>query len=177
MPDLSPLKAARLEKLLDAALQLFVTRGYRGTSMEALAEAAGLSKVTLYSYFRDKDAAFAGVARRLAQRLQEACSAALQQDSTPAARVTAALQAKHAMVHDIVRSSVFASEILAQKQGVARIFIALDQQIIGEIASVLGDGALARLIFNAATGIAENAGSRAEMQEDIARLVEGLVRP
>lgn len=177
MDHLSPLKAARQEKLLDAALHLFVTRGYRGTSMEAIAEAAGLSKVTLYSYFRDKDAAFEGVALRLADRLHGAVAAALLGDGPAFERVTAALQAKHAMVHDIVRVSAFAPEIMAQKLAVARIFADLDRQIIAEIAEALNDPGLARLLFHAATGIAENAGSRDEMLGDIERLVRGMVPP
>ena len=46
------------EAVLAAAKQLFGIDGLRGTSMHAIAEAAGVSKVTLYSHFADKDALF-----------------------------------------------------------------------------------------------------------------------
>ena len=44
--------------ILDAAKQLFTTQGYEGTSMDAIAASAGVSKLTVYSHFRDKDALF-----------------------------------------------------------------------------------------------------------------------
>jgi TetR/AcrR family transcriptional repressor of mexJK operon len=45
--------------ILDAAMTLFPARGYDGASMEAIAQAAGVSKLTLYSHFADKEALFA----------------------------------------------------------------------------------------------------------------------
>ena len=48
-------------KLLEAALGFFVTEGYRGTTIERIANAAGLTKGAVYFYFRNK----AGVLMRL----------------------------------------------------------------------------------------------------------------
>ena len=42
-------------KVLDAALNLFAERGVDATSMDALAEASGVSKATIYKHWRDKD--------------------------------------------------------------------------------------------------------------------------
>src|SRR5690606_31637877 len=44
--------------ILDAAKTLFPERGYEGTSMDAIAQAAGVSKLTVYSHFQDKDTLF-----------------------------------------------------------------------------------------------------------------------
>jgi TetR/AcrR family transcriptional repressor of mexJK operon len=44
--------------VLEAAQELFARDGLEGTSMEAIARLAGVSKVTLYSHFTDKDALF-----------------------------------------------------------------------------------------------------------------------
>ena len=44
--------------ILGAARQLFAQAGFEGTSMEAIAQAAAVSKLTLYSHFADKDALF-----------------------------------------------------------------------------------------------------------------------
>lgn len=41
--------------ILEAALQLFAERGIEATSMDAIAEAAGVSKATIYNHWRDKD--------------------------------------------------------------------------------------------------------------------------
>jgi TetR/AcrR family transcriptional repressor of mexJK operon len=44
--------------ILDAAMQLFPSRGYDGVSVDAIAQAAGVSKLTVYSHFADKEALF-----------------------------------------------------------------------------------------------------------------------
>ena len=44
--------------ILEAAKILFPERGYEGTSMDAIAQAAGGSKLTVYSHFQDKDTLF-----------------------------------------------------------------------------------------------------------------------
>lgn len=45
--------------ILEAAIRLFPARGYDGVSMDAIAQAAGVSKLTVYSHFEDKEALFA----------------------------------------------------------------------------------------------------------------------
>jgi AcrR family transcriptional regulator len=42
-------------KVLEAALNLFAERGIDATSMDAIAEASGVSKATIYKHWRDKD--------------------------------------------------------------------------------------------------------------------------
>ncbi len=44
--------------ILAAAQNLFPSKGYDAVSMDAIAQAAGVSKLTLYSHFKDKDALF-----------------------------------------------------------------------------------------------------------------------
>ncbi|MFT4256768.1 MAG: TetR/AcrR family transcriptional regulator [Pseudoxanthomonas sp.] len=48
--------------ILEAAKQLFVREGY-GVSMDQIAAAAGVSKLTVYSHFGDKEALFAEAVR------------------------------------------------------------------------------------------------------------------
>ncbi len=48
-------RAASVENLLGAALALFVSQGYRHTTVEQIAEAAGLTKGSVYFYFKSKD--------------------------------------------------------------------------------------------------------------------------
>ena len=43
-----------LDKILAAALHLFVTRGYDGTTVDQIAEAAGLTKGAIYFHFANK---------------------------------------------------------------------------------------------------------------------------
>jgi TetR/AcrR family transcriptional regulator of autoinduction and epiphytic fitness len=49
------------EQILTGARQLFLTRGYAGTSTDAIAKTIGISKETLYAYYPNKEALFAAV--------------------------------------------------------------------------------------------------------------------
>ena len=75
-PD-KPAKAAApgrpkdLEKgaaILEAAKRLFTTQGFDGTSMDQIAAAAGVSKLTVYSHFGDKESLFAAGAKAFCEQ-------------------------------------------------------------------------------------------------------------
>jgi AcrR family transcriptional regulator len=55
--------AERPKEILEAALDLFVEKGFAGTRLDDVAERAGLSKAAIYLYFEDKTALFLGVVR------------------------------------------------------------------------------------------------------------------
>lgn len=56
-------KDARPQELLDAAIDLFVERGYAATRLEDVARRAGVSKGTLYLYYENKEELFKAVVR------------------------------------------------------------------------------------------------------------------
>ena len=56
-------KEARPGELLDAALELFVEKGFAATRVEEVAARAGVSKGTLFLYFASKDELFKAVVR------------------------------------------------------------------------------------------------------------------
>jgi len=58
-----PKDPAKREAILAAAQTLFLGNGYEGSSMEAIAAEAGVSKLTLYSHFKDKEALFAAAVK------------------------------------------------------------------------------------------------------------------
>lgn len=53
-----PKDLAKRQAILDAAKELFLANGYASTSMDAVATAAGVSKLTVYSHFNDKETLF-----------------------------------------------------------------------------------------------------------------------
>lgn len=56
--------------ILDAAKRLFPERGYEGASMDAIAAEAGVSKLTVYSHFTDKETLFeAAIASKCEEQL------------------------------------------------------------------------------------------------------------
>lgn len=58
-----PKDPAKRRAIVEAASALFLERGYGDASMEAIAQAAQVSKLTLYSHFTDKAALFREVVR------------------------------------------------------------------------------------------------------------------
>ena len=59
--------------ILEAAKQLFAREGFNGVSMDQIAAEAGVSKLTVYSHFGDKDALFAAaVQAKCAEMLPDA---------------------------------------------------------------------------------------------------------
>ncbi len=57
------------QSILNAATEMFLQHGYRTVSMEKIAQAAPVSKATLYKYFDSKEALLAGVVRSLCDGL------------------------------------------------------------------------------------------------------------
>ncbi len=52
------------QKVLQSAAELFADRGIDGTSMDAIANASGVSKATIYKHWADKEALCMGDAHR-----------------------------------------------------------------------------------------------------------------
>lgn len=53
----------RQSQLLESAIEVFAERGYQATTMDEIAERAGVSKGMLYIYFKNKEALFGAVFR------------------------------------------------------------------------------------------------------------------
>ncbi|NWA23624.1 TetR/AcrR family transcriptional regulator [Pseudomonas gingeri] len=67
-----PKDLAKRQAVLQAAKDLFLSNGYASTSMDAVAAAAGVSKLTVYSHFNDKETLFsAAVVAKCEEQLPE----------------------------------------------------------------------------------------------------------
>jgi AcrR family transcriptional regulator len=72
-PSPTPSKPAKAHSdkavaILAGAMQEFMTCGFSAASMDRIAVAAGVSKPTLYSYFRDKEGLFAALVQQIAEK-------------------------------------------------------------------------------------------------------------
>src|SRR5215213_7619262 len=106
------------EIILDAALEIFSTRGFRGSTVDQIAEAAGMSKPNLLYYYRGKEEIYTTVLHRLLDRwlapLMEMAA-----DGDPIRELRGYIRRKIEMARDYPRESrLFANEIL---QGAPRI--------------------------------------------------------
>ncbi|OWJ96636.1 TetR family transcriptional regulator [Pseudomonas sp. A46] len=67
-----PKDPAKRKAILEAAKNLFLRNGYDGSSMDAIAAEAGVSKLTVYSHFTDKETLFsAAVKAKCEEQLPE----------------------------------------------------------------------------------------------------------
>jgi len=62
---------AKRDHILKLASQTMLQHGYQLASMDLIAQRAGVSKATLYSYFSDKEALFSAVISRLSNDILE----------------------------------------------------------------------------------------------------------
>lgn len=75
-----------VERILQAAARIFDEEGYRGTTTNRVAEAAGVSVGSLYQYFPNKDALLVALAEHHVEEITEAFAqhlAALDRDEPP----------------------------------------------------------------------------------------------
>lgn len=75
------------EAILRHAAALFARSGYPATSMNQVAEACGLSKATLYHYYRDKDAMLVAIAEGHVGKLRALVDDVLAAGLPPEARL------------------------------------------------------------------------------------------
>ena len=62
---------AKKDQIVKAARQLFLEKGYANTTMDAVTQAAGISKQTLYVYFPSKEDLFEEVLQEMVKRIQD----------------------------------------------------------------------------------------------------------
>ncbi|WP_332686955.1 TetR family transcriptional regulator C-terminal domain-containing protein [Devosia sp.] len=135
-----PLTRIQREKqdiILEAALEVFSVHGFRGATIDQIAEVAGMSKPNLLYYFPRKEE----IHRRLMAALLETWLAPLQEmnaDGDPFPEIRSYIRRKLEMARDYPRESrLFANEML---QGAPRIIemIEIDlRNLVDEKAKVL----------------------------------------
>jgi AcrR family transcriptional regulator len=80
------------EMILAQAAALFARGGYPGTSMNQVAEACGLSKATLYHYYRDKYELLVSIAEGHVTRLRALVDDALAEEPAAAGQMRALIR-------------------------------------------------------------------------------------
>ena len=103
----------RADDIVDAAYVCFTRHGARRTTMNDLAEQAGISRPALYQYFRSKEDVFRALVERLLADAFAASESAAAAGADPADRLAGILLAKLALVMQIRRDSpAHAAELL-----------------------------------------------------------------
>ena len=131
-------RLARQEEILDAARRVFAERGFKGTTIADVAEAAGIALGTIYLYFKSKDEIFAVLGQRLHALIAEAFN---QGDPEPTLDATVRLRVRNVFAacgenRDLVRL-VVRQALVVGLAGVAG----------GLAAAVMASRALATLLY------------------------------
>ncbi|GLY76226.1 TetR/AcrR family transcriptional regulator [Actinoallomurus iriomotensis] len=120
MPDttaLRPGSPAKRAAIIRAALEVFVREGYARASVDAIAEAAGVSKRTIYDYYGGKETLFLSAVRETAAAQAAAFGGLLDRTLGEVTDVAAALTAfGRAFATEMARS--------AERAAVMRLVIA-----------------------------------------------------
>jgi TetR/AcrR family transcriptional regulator len=131
-PKRTRIQREKRELILEAALEVFSAHGFRGATIDQIAEAANMSKPNLLYYFKSKEA----IHENLMHRLLETWLAPLRElddIGDPLSELRAYIRRKLEMARDFPRESrLFANEIL---QGAPRIL----PMIEGELKSLVDE--------------------------------------
>jgi len=88
----------RRQQLVEVAASLFSERGYRSTTMDDVAEAAGVTKPLLYQHFDSKKALYLELVDEVAHRMLAAVAEATSKAETPRQKVEFSLNAYFILV-------------------------------------------------------------------------------
>jgi AcrR family transcriptional regulator len=83
----------RRQQLVEVAASLFSERGYRSTTMDDVAEAAGVTKPLLYQHFSSKKALYLELVEEIAHRMLAAIAEATRRAEGPRQQVEYSLEA------------------------------------------------------------------------------------
>ena len=71
----------RINEITQAAIDVFLEKGYENTTMDAIARRAGMSKGGLYHYFSSKDMVLISANDKISEKVEDLMKAALGCDS------------------------------------------------------------------------------------------------
>lgn len=184
--------APRRAAILDAAMRVFLRYGFKKTSMDDLARAAGLSRQGLYIHFSTKEELFQATVLHLVELLRGKARAALAAEGTPIDdRLLGAFEAMHGFMLDQSLSEHL-EELLETAKTLAGSAAeeALERSFVDEVARALRAASvtagwkelglsareLADSLYSASYGIKHRVSSLAEYRERMRVAVRLITR-
>lgn len=106
------IQEAKEEQILEAALDVFSAKGFHGSTIDQIAEVAGMSKPNLLYYFRTKEAMHRALIDRVLDTWLDPLRA-FNAEGNPEAEIRSYIRRKLEMARDFPRESrLFANEVL-----------------------------------------------------------------
>lgn len=162
--------AARRRQLLDRALEIFATNGFHATSMNDVADAAGVTKPVLYQHFASKRELYLELLDDVGASLQHAILSATAVAGGPRNQVEAGFAAyfRHVDEHRSAFTLLFGSGARLDHEfadAVRRVEAAIAEAVAGLIEADLDD-LHRRVLAYGVVGLAEST-SRHWIAEDL----------
>lgn len=174
--------------IVTAAVDVFSRYGFRRTSMELLAEAAGVSRPALYQFFRNKQDVFVAVAELVGGRMASAARQAALGGGSTAERLHAVLSVKLETALG-VSGSAHLAELVAEADAMAAGLAPVEQRLVGVLTDVIEQDAgfdpagaglpaqeAAELLLDATAGIGRGGGSPEARRRRLRQLTDLTVR-
>ncbi|MBL6746352.1 MAG: TetR/AcrR family transcriptional regulator [Pseudomonadales bacterium] len=180
---------AKREAIYEAAATVFAQYGFRRTTMNDIAQAAGISRPALYLMFDNKENLFQGLAAfRLDQAIEQALGVLAGGGDTNE-RIIAALLVFERIFYEPIADSPHGAELMDISQSLAselmmkdivRLHAALaktlsDAEQAGEVNfenSPLKPKAFVELLFTGLNGVKKKASNTAEFRKMVKQLAE-----
>jgi len=167
---LKNIKDSRESAVLEAAFRAFLGYGYKRTTMDDIARAAGVSRPALYLVYKNKQDIFRACMLAMTDELRENLAEVVKTPGNVADRVRAVLEEGIVVPHREIGMTAHAEEIFALKSEVAPdLFKNWMGAIEGAIAVVLHNAFAAGEIDLGATGM-----SPADLATIIVDSAEGI---
>jgi TetR/AcrR family transcriptional regulator, mexJK operon transcriptional repressor len=149
---------ARDVRLLDVATRLFMERGFDGTSIDAVAEAAGVSKPTVYARYHDKRDLFAAVLRGRIRKWLAPLSAAAE-----AQAVEGSSKSVRTTLHELSRHLV--AYTLAPEAGTLQRILSAQAAQFPDLAKLANEEGWLRMVRGVSTILRQSA-ARGQIKVD-----------
>ncbi|MCP4384498.1 MAG: HTH-type transcriptional regulator RutR [Hyphomicrobiales bacterium] len=131
------IQAANEARILDAGLALFSTYGFRGATVDQIAERAGMTKPNLLYYFRRKQDIYLAVLNRTLEEWLKPLEA-MNPDGDPADEITTYIDRKLEMSRDNPEASrLFAMEVMQGAPILKPVLAGRLRHLVEEKASVI----------------------------------------
>lgn len=176
-----------VESLLEGALDVFTKHGFAKASMSDIADAASISRTSLYKYFPTKQDVFKALSEKMNHRVYDQVVAALDSADDPCEQLLAVVNARVGWVYDLLHRSEFGRELISEKNRVCghQVLAANDRfaRLVKRLLSKrFPDVSRAHLIkttrvlLAAINGILENADTSSQAKSDVELLIRAYLQ-
>ncbi|MFI6627077.1 TetR/AcrR family transcriptional regulator [Streptomyces sp. NPDC050528] len=164
---------SKRDDIVTAAVDVFSRYGFRQTSMELLARAAGVSRPALYLHFANKQDVFAAVAARVTDLMTAAAHRARDAEGTPADQVCGVLAVKLETAIGVTEAR-FRQELIVEAAGMG--LTSVEDGLVDALGELLAGTPepreTAALLLASTVGIGQSDGTPEVLRGRLRRLVD-----